>query len=169
MFKPHAALLCALPLKPLQELQPILRTITDSFDPILDSQRSLEPLVISPHRVTLLEIEAGLPSWKSRLVTPCLWLSRSSLPQLRPQACWVFPPVGGLVCRRFVSQRCRKPQMHISGLDIRILFGVSLLADCKLGARSVKFCTCFRSSGQTIGSGLRRPVLPFSVPVALRP
>ena len=45
-LKPHAALLCALPLKPLQDLQPILRTITDSFDPILDSQRSLEALEI---------------------------------------------------------------------------------------------------------------------------
>ena len=60
-FKPHAALLCALPLKPLQDLQPILRTITDSFDPILESQRSLEPQVISPQRVTLLEIEACDP------------------------------------------------------------------------------------------------------------
>ena len=60
-FKPHAALLCALPLKPLQDLQPILRTITDSFDPILESQRSLEIQVISPQRVTLLEIEACDP------------------------------------------------------------------------------------------------------------
>ena len=80
-FKPHAALVCALPLKPLQDLQPILRTITDSFDPILESQRSLEPQVFPP---------SGLPSWKLRLVTPCPWLSRSSLPQLRPQACWVI-------------------------------------------------------------------------------
>ena len=128
-FQPHAALLCALPLKPLQELQPILRTITDSFDPILDSQRSLEPLVISPQRVILLEIEACDP------------LSLAFAQFSATAEAWVFPPVGGLVCRRFVSQRCRKPQMHISGLDIRILFGVSLLADCKLGARSVKFCT----------------------------
>ncbi|CAE7805903.1 pol [Symbiodinium sp. CCMP2592] len=43
------------------DLQPNLRAITDSFDPILDDQRNLQPPVISPQRVTLLEIEACDP------------------------------------------------------------------------------------------------------------
>ena len=155
-FKPHAALLCALPLKPLQDLQPILRTITDSFDPILESQRSLELQVISPQRVTLLEIEACDPL---------------SLAFAQFSATAEASGVLGVLAGRGVSlPTIRQPAVsHTSGLDIRILFGVSLLADCKPVARSVKFCTCFRSLGQTIGSGLRRPVPPFSVPVALRP
>ncbi|CAE7504637.1 unnamed protein product [Symbiodinium sp. CCMP2592] len=61
-FKPHAALKCTLPLKSLQDLQPNLRSITDSFDPILDDQRNLQPPVVSPQRVTLLEIEACDPA-----------------------------------------------------------------------------------------------------------
>ncbi|CAE7555002.1 eag [Symbiodinium sp. CCMP2592] len=44
------------------DLQPNLRSITDSFDPILDDQRNLQPPVVSPQRVTLLEIEACDPA-----------------------------------------------------------------------------------------------------------
>ncbi|CAE7214837.1 unnamed protein product [Symbiodinium sp. CCMP2592] len=60
-FKPHAALMCTLPLKPLQDLQPNLRTLADSFDPITDDQRLLTPTVVSPQQVVLLEIEASDP------------------------------------------------------------------------------------------------------------
>ena len=57
-FKPHAALVCNLPLKPLLDLQPNLKTITDSFDPITDEQRKIRPEVVSPQKITLLEVEA---------------------------------------------------------------------------------------------------------------
>ena len=57
-FKPHAALVCNLPLKSLLDLQPNLKTITDSFDPITDEQRKIRPEVVSPQKVTLLEVEA---------------------------------------------------------------------------------------------------------------
>ena len=57
-FKPHAALLCTLPLKPLQDFQPIVQTIADNFEPISDELRTLAPSVVSPQRVSLIEIEA---------------------------------------------------------------------------------------------------------------
>ena len=57
-FKPHAALVCHLPLKPLLDLQPNLKTINDSFDPITDEQRKIHLKRVSPQKVTLLELEA---------------------------------------------------------------------------------------------------------------
>ena len=58
-FKPHAALVCHLPLKPLLDLQPNLKTINDSFDPITDEQRKIHLKRVSPQKVTLLELEAS--------------------------------------------------------------------------------------------------------------
>ena len=61
-FKPHAALLCTLPLKPLQDFQPIVQPIADNFEPISDELRTLAPSVVSPQRVSLIEIEARDPA-----------------------------------------------------------------------------------------------------------
>ena len=102
--------------------------------------------MISPQRVTLLEIEACDPL---------------SLAFAQFSATAEASGVLGVLAGRGVSlPTIRQPavsqaQMLISGLDIRILFGVSLLADCKPVARSVKFCTCFRSLGQN-GAGVSR-------------
>ena len=129
-FKPHAALVCHLPLKSLLDLQPNLKTINDSFDPITDEQRKIHPKRVSPQKVTLLEVEA---------------CDTASLAFARFSATAEASGSLGSPSGRGVNLPTVRPLILISGSDKCILYGPSLRLASRRAAQLMKSPPSFLS------------------------